>query len=177
MNTTDENILDLVYKDLRRLAKHYLAAERRNHTLQATALVHEAYLRINQHTDFHWKSRSHFFAVAARTMRRVLVDHARKIKAVKRDGMKLTFESALYCAAEQPAALLALDEALERLVQVNARQARIVELKFFGGLSVEEIAGMLGISERTIKRDWNSALTWLKGQLKHDAGTRGHSAS
>jgi RNA polymerase sigma-70 factor (ECF subfamily) len=165
----EEKLVALVYKDLRRLARHYLAAERRDHTLQATALVHEAYLRINKQTDFQWQNRSHFFAVAARAMRRVLVDHARGVKAVKREGQKISLESALLCSEERPAEILALDEALDRLASFDARQARIVEMKFFAGLSVEEIAQILNISVRTVKRDWNLARAWLYGQLTENA--------
>jgi RNA polymerase sigma-70 factor (ECF subfamily) len=168
----EEKLVTLVYKDLRRLARHYLAAERRDHTLQATALVHEAYLRINMQTEFQWQNRSHFFAMAARAMRRVLVDHARGVKAVKREGAKVSLESALLCSAEQSVHMLALDEALERLALLDARQARIVEMKFFGGLSVEEIAQLLNISVRTVKRDWTHARAWLYGQLIQGTNSR-----
>jgi RNA polymerase sigma-70 factor (ECF subfamily) len=165
----EERILALVYKDLRRLAKYYLAAERRDHTLQATALVHEAYLRMNRQTGFQWQNRSHFIAVAARAMRRVLVDHARRVKAVKREGMKISLESALVSSEEQSAEMLALDEALNRLALLDSRQAQIVEMKFFGGLSVEEIAQILNVSVRTVKRDWNLARAWLYGELTQSA--------
>jgi RNA polymerase sigma-70 factor (ECF subfamily) len=161
----EEQVLALVYKDLRRLARHYLAAERRDHTLQATALVHEAYLRINKQAGFQWKDRSHFFAIAARAMRRVLVDHARGVKAVKRGGMKLSLETAELSSEEQCADMLALNESLDRLALLDSQQARIVEMKFFGGLTAEEIAQILNISVRTVKRDWNHARAWLYGEL------------
>jgi RNA polymerase sigma factor (TIGR02999 family) len=161
----EAKVLALVYKDLRRLARHYLAAERRDHTLQATALVHEAYLRINKQSEFHWENRSHFFAVAARAMRRVLVDHARRVKAGKREQVKVSLETALVYSPGKPGELIALDEALDRLAGLDARQARIVEMKFFGGLSMEEIAENLDISVRTVKRDWTFARAWLYGEL------------
>jgi RNA polymerase sigma factor (TIGR02999 family) len=162
----EDKVLGVLYKDLRRLAKHYLAAERRDHTLQATALVHEAYLRMNKQAQFEWQNRSHFFAIAATAMRRVLVDHARGVKAIKRDAIKLPLESSLFCAAERPIEVLAVHEALDKLVQLDPRQAQITELRYFGGFSEEEIAQILGISLRTVKRDWNSARAWLYDQLK-----------
>jgi len=161
----EEQVVALVYKDLRRLAKYYLAQERRDHTLQATALVHEAYMRISQQNGVQWQSRAHFFAVAARAMRRVLIDHARGVKAVKRGGHKISLESALLCSDEQSVELLALDEALSRLATWDPRQAQVVEMKFFAGLSVEEIAQVLNVGVRTVKRDWNLARAWLYGEL------------
>jgi RNA polymerase sigma factor (TIGR02999 family) len=160
----EDRVIALLYNDLRRLAKHYLAKERRDHTLQATALVHEAYLRMTRRTGVTWQNRGHFFATAAREMRHVLVDHARRVTAVKRGGTKISLESALICA-EQSAELLLLHEALDRLAACDARQAQVVEMRFFGGLSIEEIATALGISERTVKRDWNMARAWLYGEL------------
>jgi len=160
----EDQVIALLYKDLRRLAKHYLANERRDHTLQATALVHEAYVRMTKRTGVTWQNRRHFFATAAREMRCVLVDHARRFNAVKRAGTKVSLESALVCA-EQSAELLLLHEALDRLATWDARQAQIVEMRFFGGLSLEEIATALGVCVRTVKRDWNLARAWLYGEL------------
>jgi RNA polymerase sigma factor (TIGR02999 family) len=161
----EDQILALVYKDLRRLARHYLAQERRDHTLQATALVHEAYMRISQQNGVKWENRAHFFAVAARAMRRILIDHARGVKAEKRGGHKVSLESALLYSDAQSVELLALDEALTRLATWDPRQAQVVEMKFFAGLSVEEIAQVLNIGVRTVKRDWSLARAWLYGEL------------
>lgn len=168
----EDKILKLVYKDLRQLARRYLSTERRDHTLQATALVHEAYLRIKGQADFQWHNRAHFFAVASRAMRRVLVDHARRAKAVKRERIKVDIESVLLYSEEQSAEMLAVDAALEQLELLDAREARIVEMKFFGGLSIEEIAGVLNVSTRTVKRDWTHARAWLYGELTKSASAR-----
>ena len=157
--------IPLLYKDLRRLARRYLANERPDHTLQATALVHEAYVRITKQTGVVWQNRGHFFASFAREMRHVLVDHARCVNAVKRAGTKISLESALVCL-EQSAELLLVHESLDRLATWDARQAQIVEMRFFGGLSLEEIATALGISVRTVKRDWNVARAWLYAELR-----------
>jgi RNA polymerase sigma-70 factor (ECF subfamily) len=156
-------VIPFVYKDLRRLAKHYLANERHDHTLQATALVHEAYVRMVRQAGT-FQNRQHFFATVAREMRHVLVDHARRVNAVKRAGIKVSLESALV-GAEQSAEVLLLHEALDRLETWDRRQAQIVEMRFFGGLSLEEIATALGVSVRTVKRDWNLARAWLYGEL------------
>ena len=163
--SAEDQVIVLLYKDLRRLAKYYLASERRDHTLQPTALVHEAYVRITRKTGVPWQNRGHFFAMAAREMRYVPVDHARRVNAVKRAGTKVSLESALAYDAEQSAELLLVHEALDRLATWDARQAKIVEMRFFGGLSLEEIATALGISIRTVKRDWNSARAWLYTEL------------
>jgi RNA polymerase sigma factor (TIGR02999 family) len=160
-----DELVAIIYKDLRRLAKHYLAQERRDHTLQPTALVHEAYMRIVQQNSVQWQNPAHFFAIAARAMRRVLIDHARGAKATKRGGTKISLESALLYSDNQCVELLALDEALTRLAQWDPRQAEIVEMKFFAGLSVEQIAQALDVSVRTVKRDWNLARAWLYGEL------------
>lgn len=161
----------LIYDELRRLAAYYIRGERPDHTLQATALVHEAYIRLVGQ-DIDWQSRAHFFAVAAQVMRRVLVDYARAAKADKRAGKlhRIPLESALVYAEEQSGELIALDEALERLGQWDPRQSRIVELRFFAGLSVEETAEVLGISTRTVKRDWSMARAWLYSELTKAAG-------
>src|SRR5262249_11799992 len=131
-----EKMLELVYQDLRRLARRYLNAERSDHTLQATALVHEAYLRISKTERVEWQSRGHFIAIAAKAMRRILVDHARKTKAVKRGGVKVSLDSALVYSREQSIQLLALDEALQRLAAQDARAAQVVEMRFFGGMEI-----------------------------------------
>ena len=162
----EARVISLLYKDLRRLANHYLANERRDHTLQPTALVHEAYVRLSKRRGIKWRNRGHFFAVAARQMRRILVDYARYSNAGKRPGRKVPLELAVMSAAQQhPADLLALNEALNRLAQWDPRQAQIVEMRFFGGLSHEEIAAALHLGLRTVKRDWNLARVWLYAEL------------
>jgi RNA polymerase sigma factor (TIGR02999 family) len=163
----ESRLVPLVYAELRRLAARYMWRERRDHTLQPTALVHEAYLKLIEQRRVSWQSRTHFFCVAARLMRRILVDHAREVKASKRAGSRFRVPLGPDIAAtgEQSGELLAIDQALERLLEQNPRQARIVELRFFGGCSEEEIAQMLGISVRTVKRDWSVARAWLYAEL------------
>jgi RNA polymerase sigma-70 factor, ECF subfamily len=163
----ESRLMPLVYAELRRLAAHYMRGERSGHTLQATALVHEAYLRLVGIKDVDWQNRAHFFGVAASLMRRILVDHARAKQAKKRGGtdQKVSLDEAVLVEREAPEQLLALDEALERLAKRDARQARIVDLRYFAGLSEEEAAEVLGISVRTVKRDWNVARAWLYQQL------------
>ena len=159
-------LLELVYDDLRRLAAVYLQNERNAQTLQATALVHEAYLRLVDWENVSWQNRAQFFAVAAQIMRRILVDHARSKQAQKRDyGQKVAFDDALSFPAQKEVDLLALEEALMSLEKVDARQARIVELRFFGGLSLAETAHVLNISETTVKREWTFAKAWFQRQL------------
>jgi RNA polymerase sigma factor (TIGR02999 family) len=150
------------------MANYYLRRERPNHTLQATALVHEAYLRLVNQNEVEWKNRSHFFGVAAQVMRRILLDYARSHRASKRGGNMphLSLEQALVVAPERAADFLALDESLTRLSSLDPQQGRIVELRFFGGLSVEETAELLGISPATVKRDWTMAKAWLKRELQ-----------
>ncbi len=171
----ESQLMPLVYDELRQLARGYLRAERADHTLQATALVHEAYLRLVGQNDAGWKNRAHFFGIAARMMRRVLVDHARAHRAGKRGGTdrRTLLDSALAAANNQSAEMMALDEALDRLAALDPRQCRIVELKFFAGLSEEETAEVLGISTRTVKRDWAVARAWLFNQLAAGAGAAG----
>lgn len=163
-----DQLLPLVYDELRRLANHYLARERPDHTLQPTALVHEAYLRLveTKHRDF--RSRAYFFGVASKLMRRVLVDHARKHRAEKRGGgfTKISLDEAIDLPDRQELDLVALDDALDTLAAIDPRQSRMVELKFFGGLSVDEMAEVLGVSAATIKRDWTWARTWLYREIK-----------
>jgi RNA polymerase sigma-70 factor (ECF subfamily) len=171
----ESQLMPLVYQELRQLARGYLRAERADHTLQATALVHEAYLRLVGQNDAGWKNRAHFFGIAAQMMRRVLVDHARAHRAGKRGGTdrRTLLDSALAAANNQSAEMMALDEALDRLAALDPRQCRIVELKFFAGLSEEETAEVLGISTRTVKRDWAVARAWLFNQLAAGAGAAG----
>ena len=158
----------LVYQELRRLAGRYMSRERNDHTLQPTALVNEAYLRMVQQKEPDWQGRQHFFAFSAHLMRNILVDHARANRAAKRGGeqQQVTLEDAMFAARGSGVDLLDLDGALTKLAAFDERQSRIVELKFFGGLGNEEIAAMLGISERTVKRDWNVARAWLHGELE-----------
>jgi len=162
-----EKLLALVYDDLRRLAAAYLQDESNAQTLQATALVHEAYLRLVDWENVSWENRTHFFAVAAQVMRRVLVDHARGKQARKRDfGQRVAFDEAVSFPAEGEVDLLALEEVLQSLEKRDVRQARIVELRFFGGLSIKETAHVLNVSESTVKDEWDFAKAWLKRQLK-----------
>jgi RNA polymerase sigma factor (TIGR02999 family) len=160
-----ERLLEIVYDDLRRLAGAYMKNERGDHTLQATALVHEAYMRLVDWKNVSWQNRAQFFAVAAQIMRRVLIDHARARKSQKRHGHKLVIDEAISLPDRRPIDLVALDEALESLKQVDPRQAKIVELRFFGGLSIEETAYVLNISESTVRREWTFAKAWFQREL------------
>lgn len=167
----DERALDrltpLVYEELRQQAARYLRRERPGHTLQTTALIHEAYLRLIDAKDVQWQSRAHFFAIAANLMRRILVDHSRRRDAEKRGGshIRLTLDEALAGAKETDVDVLAIDEALNRLATVDPQQARVVELRFFSGLTVEETAEALGVSPKTVKRDWSVARAWLRREI------------
>lgn len=161
-------LLKLVYDELHKQAHNYLRKERRGHTLQTTALVHEAYLKIVKQENVSWESRSHFFAVAATMMRRILIDYAKTRQRVRRGGVhsNLPLENALTVAvSETDFDLLALDEALTRLAGKEEHLARVVELRFFSGLDVVETASVLGISESTVKRDWQMAKAWLRREL------------
>ncbi len=160
-------LLELVYPELRRLAQHYMGRERPAHTLQATALVHEAYLRIFGSEPIEWQDRAHFFAVAARNMRQILVDHARSREAERHGGgrVQVSLDAATEVALGPDYDLIALDEALARLEALDPRASRVVELRFFGGLTETEAAEVLGISLATLKRDWEFARAWLFGQL------------
>jgi RNA polymerase sigma factor (TIGR02999 family) len=170
-NRGDENaperLMPLVYEELRRLARQYLQRERPDHTLQATGLVHEAYLRLVDQSNMTWQNRAQFFSVAAQMMRRILVDHARAHQAAKRGGVreKLEFDEALAPSDERAVDLIALDDALQDLVTFDVRKSRIVELRFFGGLSIEEIGEVLAISPRTIRREWRVAKAWLRREI------------
>jgi RNA polymerase sigma factor (TIGR02999 family) len=156
-------LVPLVYEELRRLAQLYLSREKSGHTLSSTALVHEAYLRMVKQKDVNWQSRAHFFAVAARMMRRILVDHARKHNYAKRGGgaMTLSLDETVAPAPERELDLVALDA----LAKLDERQSRMVELRFFGGLSIEETSEVLGISAPTVKREWASARAWLYREI------------
>jgi len=160
-------LFDLIYKELRQIAQSYMRRERPNHTLQTTALVNEAYLRMFQGQPFRWENRKHVFCLMAQTMRRVLVDHARSHYAHKRGGdqQRLSLDQALLISEEKSPELFALDEALERLLKLHARQGHVVELRFFGGLTVEEAAAVLGVSPETVKLDWRFAKAWLQREL------------
>jgi len=161
-----DQLLTQVYDELKVLAAGYLRAERADHTLQTTALVHEAYLKLVDQRRTSWQNRGHFFGTAAQAMRRILVDHARRRRARKRDaGRPVTLDEELAGQAAESGDLLAVDQALERLALLDARQARIVELRYFGGLSIEQTAEALEISPATVKRDWVSAKAWLQREL------------
>src|SRR5437660_1237171 len=157
----------LVYEELRRLAHHYMEGERPDHTLQTTALVNEAYLRLADQTNPRWENRAHFFAVAARAMRRVLVNYARSQRSQKRGGgaLKVELDEAALVSPEESQEIIDLHEALERLATLDARKAQVVELKYFGGLNYDEMAEVLKISSITVRRDWRFAKAWLYTQL------------
>jgi RNA polymerase sigma factor (TIGR02999 family) len=163
----EAKLFPLVYDELRRLAAHYMRGERPGHSLQATALVHEAYLRLTRINDVDWQGRSHFFAVAAQAMRRILVDHARARCADRRGGPqeKISLDEALVISFDRPELFIALDDALNRFAEVYPRAARVVDLRFFGGLKEEEAAAVLGVSVKTVKRDWEFAKAWLLKDL------------
>ena len=162
-----ERLMPLVYDELRALAERYMQQERSSHTLQATALVHEAYIRLIDQSRVDWKSRDHFFAVAAETIRRVLVDHARKHRAAKRGGaaQKVSLTEVMGASQPQHIDLLALDEALGELGELNDRQRKVVEMRFFGGLSVDATAHVLAVSAQTVRSDWTMARAWLRQRL------------
>ena len=163
-------LMPLVYDELRRLARHYMRRERPGHTIQPTALVNEAYLRLVGQTNIRWQNRAHFFGIAAGVMRRVLCDHARARLADKRGGgaVRVSLVEAEARPDEQATDALALDEALGGLAEVDPRKARVVELRYFGGLSVEETAEVLKVSRSTVLHDWNMARAWLYQQMKSE---------
>jgi RNA polymerase sigma factor (TIGR02999 family) len=156
-------LLAAIYDDVRRLAVGQLRGERSDHTLQPTALVHEAYLKLIEQRSTDWKDRAHFFAVASRIIRRILVDHAREKNALKRGGggQRVSLEGVDAAAPQADVDLVALDDALKELVELSERQARIVELRYFGGLTVPEVAAALGLGARTVDREWQAARAWL----------------
>jgi RNA polymerase sigma factor (TIGR02999 family) len=172
----DETALDrltpIVYDELRRIAKRYMANERRGHTLQPTALVNEAYVRLIGWKDAQWQNRAHFFAVAAQLMRRILVDFARSHLGEKRGGgtWKASFDEGLEISADRTSDLIAIDDALTALAVLNDRQSKVVELRFFGGLSLEETAEALQVSVGTVRRDWSLARAWMYNQLSSHRG-------
>jgi RNA polymerase sigma factor (TIGR02999 family) len=176
-------LIPLVYEELHRVARQRLRLERRDHTLEPTALVHEAYLKLVTQHDANWHNRAHFFAVASQLMRRILVDYARGRLRAKRGGKRarVPLDKVFVISRGRCDELLALDESLERLGKLDHRLSRIVELRFFGGLSVEEAAKVLGVSSKTVQRDWSMAKAWLYGELKehhgHDAGKVGKDQS
>ena len=163
-----ERLLPLVYQELRRLAAHYMRDEHPGHTLQPTALVHEAFLRLAGQDRANWQNRAQFMGIAGQIMRRILVDHARKRSASKRGGWAVTLGQAIRRQSTnvtQPEEILAVDEALARLEGVDPQQARVVELRYFGGLSPAETAEAMGISQRTVEREWSMAKAWLRAEL------------
>jgi RNA polymerase sigma-70 factor (ECF subfamily) len=161
-----------LYSELRRLASYYLRRERGNHTLQATALVHEAYMRLVDQREIQWENRNQVMGIAAQLMRRVLLDYSRGHQAEKRGGNvnKVYLEEAAIVSQVRPADVVALDEALVRLAELDPQQARLVELRFFGGFSIEETAGVLEISPATVKRNWSVAKAWLARELRSGQG-------
>jgi RNA polymerase sigma factor (TIGR02999 family) len=162
-----QKLIPIVYEELRRLAAHYMQGERSDHTLQTTALVHEAYLQMVGQKAPDWRDHKHFFVVAAQVMRHILVDYARARKRVKRGGGEaVPLDDAAAILTMGPEELLAINDALEVLARLSPRQSRVVELRCFGGLSVTEIAGVLEVSERTVKSDWQMARAWLYGQMR-----------
>lgn len=167
--TALEKLVPLVYQELHRLASRYMCAERSGHLLQTTALVNEAYLRLHNTNRIQWQDRNHFYAVAARAMRRVLVDFARARNQQKRNGgRQVSFDDSLTVISDRSADITALDDALTTLAKLDRRQSQIVELRFFGGLTEPQIAGVLGISTRTVSSDWRVARSWLLRELNGD---------
>lgn len=167
-----EKLIPLVYAELHRLARRYMRRENAGHTLQTSALVNEAYLRLIDAHRVRWQNRSHFFAVSAQLMRRILVDFARARQSLKRGGSasQVSLDEGLVVSPERRADLLALDEALERLGALNVRQSQVVELRYFGGLNEEEIAEVLKVSSRTVRHDWSLARAWLYRELSLGGG-------
>jgi RNA polymerase sigma factor (TIGR02999 family) len=171
----DSNAFDalvaIVYDELRRMARRHMARQSPGHTLQTTALIHEAYMRLVDLKDVAWQDRSHFFAVAARAMRHVLVDYARSRRAAKRGGKLrlVSLDEAATICEERAAEVVALDDALENLAAFDSRKCQVVELRYFGGLSVDETAEVLGVSPETVARDWRIARTWLHRELSRAA--------
>jgi RNA polymerase sigma-70 factor (ECF subfamily) len=166
--TAPEQLMPLVYQELRDLARRYLQRERGDHTLQPTALVHEAYLRMVDQSRVQWQNRAQFFGIAAQLMRRILVDHARAHVAAKRGGQAehISLEDAQISPEERAAELVQLDAALMELAEVDIRKSRIVELRFFGGLSIDETAEAMGVNSATVRRDWTVAKTWLHHRIR-----------
>lgn len=162
-----DELYPLVYEELHRLARRYMSRERKGHTLQTTALINEAYVRLVDQRNVHWANRSHFFAISAQIMRRILIDYARRNAYAKRGGgaHQVSLEEAATVVPDQSVDLVRLDEALKSLAEMDPRRSQVVELRYFGGLNNEEIAGVLKVSENTVTRDWNMARAWLYQQL------------
>jgi RNA polymerase sigma factor (TIGR02999 family) len=167
-----DKLMPLVYGELRRLAHYYMGRERPGHTLQTTALVNEAYLKLIDQRSVHWQNRAHFFGIASQMMRRILVDHARSRHYVKRggDARQVSIDEAMLVTPERAAEVVALDDALTVLAGVDRRKSQIVEMRYFGGLSIEETAEVLGVSPGTVMRDWTLAKAWLHREIKKDDG-------
>jgi RNA polymerase sigma factor (TIGR02999 family) len=170
-----QELMPLVYRELRRLAHGHLRRERPDHTLQTTALVHEAYLRLVDQQEANWKNRAQFFAVAAQMMRRILVDYARARQYAKRGGgaQPVELDEAMVVSSDRAAEVVALDEALTRLAELDPRKSRLVELRFFGGMSIEETAQILGVSPGTVMRDWTLAKAWLQREMTQGGSDAG----
>ena len=166
-----DELYPLVYDELHRLARRYMSRERKDHTLQTTALINEAYVRLVDQKNVNWANRSHFFAISAQIMRRILIDHARRHAYAKRGGgaQQVSLEEVAAIAPDQGRELVRLDEALKTLAERDPRRSQVVELRYFGGLNNEEIAGVLHVSENTVTRDWNMARAWLYQQLTENA--------
>jgi RNA polymerase sigma-70 factor, ECF subfamily len=161
-----QKLTPIVYRELHRLARHYMSGERDQHILQTTALVNEAYLRLADHNRMEWRDRAHFFAVSAQVMRRVLVEYARRHNLKRGGGVHhITFDEGATIGCARSADLAALDDSIKALARIDSRKAQVVEMRFFGGLSVEEIADVLKISSITVKRDWTTAKAWLYREL------------
>lgn len=166
-----DELLPLVYDELHRLAAHYMRGERPGHTLQTSALVNEAYLRLAGHEDIQWQNRAHFFAIAAQAMRRILVDHVRRRDNQKRGGggaQRVELGEAILVSEERAAEVVALDDALKSLAEIDPRKSQLVELRFFGGLSIKETAEVLQVSPGTVMRDWTLAKAWLRREITND---------
>ena len=165
--TALDKLYPLVYDELHKMAGRYMNRERRDHTLQTTALINEAYVRLVDQKHVHWENRAHFFAISAQIMRRILIDHARRHAYAKRGGgaQKVSLDETAIVASDPATDLILLDEALGRLAEIDPRRGQVVELRYFGGLNNEEIAGVLKISENTVTRDWNMARAWLYQEL------------
>lgn len=170
-----DKLVPVVYQELRRLAGYYMRRERPGHTLQTSALVNEVYMRLVDYRQMRWQSRAHFFAVAAQAMRRILVEHARKRHVAKRGGgaVQVSFDEAATVSEKQAADLIALDDALTSLEAIDPRKSRIVELRYIGGLNIEEAAEVLDISPATVQREWRAAKAWLYREIKAAEATDG----
>lgn len=165
-----DKLMPLVYEELRRLAHHYMGRERPGHTLQTTAIVNEAYLQLIDQRSVHWQNRAHFFGIAAQLMRRVLAGYARSRHYAKRGGgaRQVSLEEAMIVSEERVADMVALDDALNALAEIDERKSRIVEMRFFGGMSIEETAEVLGVSPGTVMRDWTMAKAWLRREISRE---------